>query len=108
MPDDGLDDDVGVHLVAGSAAGSAEHVVMYPIDIVKTRLQSLKNVPYKSTTDALWTMVKEGGFKSTLRGLSVPLIGSGPAHAVYFSSYELTKQAATVHLNGGHSKKNSR
>jgi hypothetical protein len=27
------------HLVAGAAAGAAEHVVMFPVDSVKTRMQ---------------------------------------------------------------------
>ncbi len=27
------------HLVAGAAAGAAEHVLMFPIDSVKTRMQ---------------------------------------------------------------------
>ena len=45
MPADGLEDSSTAaqtfmaHAVAGSAAGMAETVVMYPVDTIKTRLQ---------------------------------------------------------------------
>jgi len=57
LVDEGIDrnnttsmNDVRVHLMAGAAAGIMEHCVMYPVDSVKTRMQSLRpdsNAVYK-------------------------------------------------------------
>lgn len=86
---------VTVHLAAGAMAGVMEHCVMYPVDCVKTRMQSLRphpNAVYKSIGDALTTMVKKEGLFTPLRGMNVVAIGAGPAHALYFSTYEATKK----------------
>lgn len=86
---------VTVHLAAGAMAGVMEHCVMYPVDCVKTRMQSLRphpNAIYRNIGDALTTMVKREGLFTPLRGMNVVAIGAGPAHALYFSTYEATKK----------------
>ena len=35
------------------------------------------------------------------------IVGAGPAHAMYFASYEWNKDKLTKYFNGGKSKKNS-
>ncbi len=82
------EDPVMVHLVAGTAAGVAEHVLMYPLDSVKTRLQSLAYDQHR-TISRTWTgLVQEG---AAMRGVWAPLVGAGPAHALYFAAYEAVK-----------------
>jgi len=83
---------LGIHMVAGSFAGVVEHSAMYPIDSVKTQMQSLKNVPYRGLGNAIDTMVRANGVRSMFRGMGAMLSGAGPAHALYFGSYETIKK----------------
>lgn len=92
-------DGVGVagNMMAGAAAGTAEHLVMYPIDSVKTRMQALKceRKLAKGIFSNVAAMMKEEGALRPMRGATVVISGAGPAHALYFSSYEHVKK----HLN---------
>lgn len=66
-------------LVAGAAAGFIVDVSLYPIDTVKSRLQSAQGFK------------KAGGFKNVYRGIQPVLLGSMPASALFFISYEKVK-----------------
>ncbi|XP_022662076.1 mitoferrin-2-like isoform X2 [Varroa jacobsoni] len=84
-----------VHMLAGAAAGIMEHCVMYPLDSVKTRLQSLRpsaGARYTGVMDGLYKMVRHEGMLRPVRGMSAVVMGSGPAHALYFSTYEKLKR----------------
>lgn len=78
-------------LLAGGVAGVMEHVVMYPVDTVKTRMQSLSHAT-TTISGVLKEMIKQEGIFRPFRGASAVVIGAGPAHALYFSSYEFTKE----------------
>lgn len=83
-----------VHLMAGAFAGLAEHCVMFPLDSVKTRLQSLCPCPENkcpTPIHGIATMVKREGWKRPLRGVNAVAAGSIPAHALYFTIYEKMK-----------------
>jgi len=98
-------DDVRVHLMAGAAAGIMEHCVMYPVDSVKTRMQSLRpeaNAVYKNITDAFQKITKSEGLFRPMRGINIVMLGSGPAHACYFTTYEIMKKMLGNNGNGGH------
>lgn len=85
---------VTVHLAAGALAGVMEHCVMYPVDCVKTRMQSLRpppNARYRNICHAMTSMMKKEGLLTPTRGMSIVALGAGPAHALYFSTYEATK-----------------
>ncbi|KAI8044608.1 mitoferrin [Drosophila gunungcola] len=84
---------VGVNMTAGAIAGVLEHVVMYPLDSVKTRMQSLS--PPTQNMNILSTfrnMVTREGFLRPIRGASAVVLGAGPAHSLYFAAYEMTKE----------------
>ncbi|TNN37006.1 Mitoferrin-2 [Liparis tanakae] len=84
----------GTHMLAGSVAGIMEHCVMYPIDCVKTRMQSLHPEPgarYRNVMDALRQIVRTEGVWRPIRGVNVLAVGAGPAHALYFACYEKIK-----------------
>ncbi|MCJ1461857.1 Fe(2+) transporter [Pseudocyphellaria aurata] len=84
------------NMLAGAFAGIAEHTVMYPVDLLKTRLQIINPSPggiYTSLTNAVSTITKIEGTTSLWRGISSVIVGAGPAHAVYFATYEAVKQA---------------
>ncbi|XP_058526005.1 mitoferrin-1 isoform X1 [Ochotona princeps] len=86
---------VSTHMTAGAMAGILEHSVMYPVDSVKTRMQSLNPDPkaqYTSIYGALRKIMRTEGFWRPLRGLNVMVMGAGPAHAMYFACYENMKR----------------
>ncbi|XP_074598425.1 mitoferrin-1-like isoform X2 [Brevipalpus obovatus] len=95
-----------VHMLAGAIAGIMEHSVMYPVDSVKTRMQSLYpggGVVYRTVPGALYKIIKNEGFKRPFRGISLMVGGAGPAHALYFSCYEKMKRVFSGTETGGRS-----
>lgn len=60
-------------------AGLVVDLTLYPIDTIKTRIQS-KNGFYGS-----------GGFKQIYKGLSAVAIGSVPGGAAFFFTYDTVK-----------------
>jgi asparaginyl-tRNA synthetase len=48
---------------------------------------------YTGISNAMVTISRVEGFRTLWRGLSSVIIGAGPAHAVYFASYEAVKQS---------------
>ncbi|KAI9032129.1 mitochondrial carrier [Hyaloraphidium curvatum] len=100
-PDDAEDDyeslpnaSVAVNMTAGALAGILEHSVMFPLDAVKTRMQVLNPSPqaiYSSMSNALSRILTTEGFMSLWRGVGSVVLGAGPAHAIYFATYEHCK-----------------
>jgi solute carrier family 25 iron transporter 28/37 len=85
-------DNIGEHMLAGAMAGISEHLVFFPIDTVKTRMQSLSPAHSGETVfSTLTKMVRQEGFLRPFRGAGAVVLGAGPAHAFYFSAYEFTK-----------------
>ncbi|KAK4759116.1 hypothetical protein SAY87_020417 [Trapa incisa] len=81
-------------MIAGSIAGSVEHMAMFPVDTVKTRMQAMGSCPIKSVgfRHALRSILKVDGVSGFYRGIGAMGLGAGPAHAVYFSVYEVCKE----------------
>jgi solute carrier family 25 (mitochondrial S-adenosylmethionine transporter), member 26 len=67
-------------LICGGIAGTTVDVALFPLDTIKTRLQS----PHG--------FVKAGGFRGIYKGLSAAAAGSAPGAALFFSTYEMSKQ----------------
>ncbi|XP_057474894.1 uncharacterized protein LOC130763001 isoform X1 [Actinidia eriantha] len=82
-------------MIAGSIAGSVEHMAMFPVDTIKTRMQALGSCPIKSVglRQALGSILKTEGPAGLYRGIGAMALGAGPSHAVYFSVYEFCKEA---------------
>ncbi|XP_062086662.1 uncharacterized protein LOC133792749 [Humulus lupulus] len=81
-------------MIAGSIAGSVEHMAMFPVDTVKTHMQALGSCPIKSVgvRQALKSILRSEGPIGLYRGIGAMGLGAGPAHAVYFSVYEICKE----------------
>ena len=69
-------------LVAGGMAGTSVDVALFPIDTLKTRLQSPQGFQ------------KAGGFKGIYNGLGAAAAGSAPGAALFFSTYEVRADSA--------------
>jgi solute carrier family 25 iron transporter 28/37 len=92
------------HMIAGAAAGILEHTIIYPVDVIKTRMQCLKpdpNARYTGILDAFVKIVKNEGIFRPVRGMGVVALGAGPAHALYFSCYEFIKNNFSRGLKPG-------
>ncbi|KAI3410805.1 uncharacterized protein J3R85_018402, partial [Psidium guajava] len=83
-------------MIAGSIAGSVEHMAMFPVDTVKTQMQAMGSCPVKSVpvgvAHSLRSILKSDGPMGLYRGIAAMGLGAGPAHAVYFSVYEVCKK----------------
>ncbi|XP_057259076.1 mitoferrin-2-like [Pezoporus wallicus] len=95
---------VSTHMLAGAVAGVMEHCVMYPVDCVKTRMQSLRPEPaarYRNVLEALWRIARTEGVWRPMRGLNITATGAGPAHALYFACYEKLKKTLSDVIHAG-------
>lgn len=70
---------------AGGVAGLVVDIVLFPIDTVKTRLQSERG---------FW---KSGGFRGVYNGLAPAAVGSVPSAALFFCTYESVKRLLLDH-----------
>lgn len=84
-------------LLAGAFAGIIEHSIMFPIDAIKTRMQApcvtfdaRNKPPINMIAYISRIFTTEGGF-ALWKGVQSVILGAGPAHAVYFATYELCK-----------------
>ena len=75
-------------LIAGGFAGFAVDVSLYPLDTIKTRMQSTEG------------FLKSGGFRGIFKGLGPAALGSFPGAALFFATYETSKigQGPIYHL----------
>eukprot|EP01064_Diplonema_japonicum_P024734 TRINITY_DN3540_c1_g1_i2.p1 TRINITY_DN3540_c1_g1~~TRINITY_DN3540_c1_g1_i2.p1 ORF type:complete len:313 (+),score=45.23 TRINITY_DN3540_c1_g1_i2:47-940(+) len=87
-------------MVAGSVAGMSEHIVMYPMDTIKTKLMS-RNVgwKYSGATHCAKKIIKNEGFRGMYRGLGPAFASAVPAHAALFSSYEFVKKGSEPYVS---------
>ncbi|CAH8594233.1 unnamed protein product [Heterobilharzia americana] len=94
------------HMLAGACAGVMEHIVMYPVDSVKTRMQCLRPVGggnHPGLLTGLYRLVLQEGISRTLKGSGAVIWGAGPAHAAYFGCYEKMKSyLATAPVGSTH------
>ncbi|KPA77789.1 putative mitochondrial mitochondrial ornithine transporter 1-like protein [Leptomonas pyrrhocoris] len=79
--------DVLTHLMAGTLAGMTGVLVDYPLDTIKTRMQT--RCPNTGGSYALCAtrLYQQGGINAFYRGLSVPFVAQGAEAAIIFSVY---------------------
>ncbi|CEJ90994.1 Putative Mitochondrial 2-oxoglutarate/2-oxoadipate transporter-like protein [[Torrubiella] hemipterigena] len=76
---------------AGAIAGVSEILVMYPLDVVKTRVQ-LQTAPagsadaYNGMLDCFRKIIKTEGFSRLYRGISAPILMEAPKRATKFAA----------------------
>lgn len=81
-------------LIAGAFAGIMEHSVMFPIDALKTRIQSAHTKSISTNMVAQITKISSAeGTMALWKGVQSVILGAGPAHAVYFGTYEFCKSS---------------
>jgi solute carrier family 25 iron transporter 28/37 len=103
------------HMIAGGMAGLIEHGFMFPVDTIKTRMQSAipttivtqssSSSSVHATTTTTTTKapgmiqvlktIRSEGYIRLYSGLSAVLSGAIPSHALYFATYEFAKDCLT-------------
>ncbi|KDQ50522.1 hypothetical protein JAAARDRAFT_41984 [Jaapia argillacea MUCL 33604] len=71
-------------LIAGGMAGTAVDLLFFPIDTIKTRLQSAQG------------FARAGGLSGIYRGVGSVIVGSAPGAAVFFATYDTLKQTLPI------------
>ena len=78
----------GYRFFLGSIAGAIGAFAVYPIDLVKTRMQNQRSksyvgeVMYRNSWDCFKKVVRHEGFLGLYKGLTVQLIGVAPEKAI--------------------------
>ncbi|KAL8371092.1 hypothetical protein RB595_001107 [Gaeumannomyces hyphopodioides] len=76
---------------AGAVAGVSEILVMYPLDVVKTRIQLQTGTgggadAYNGTLDCFRKIIKNEGVSRLYRGISAPILMEAPKRATKFAA----------------------
>lgn len=90
------------HLIAGTTAGLATTSVLYPLELIKMRMQVFqKETGYSTTFQSLRSVLKMEGTSGLYRGMTPALVASSGSWGGYFYFYELSKKRKLGLLNGG-------
>lgn len=88
-----------VHMLAGSIAGISEHVMILPVDNLKTHIQT-KSPDIKTA----YREIRTSGLSNFFRGSAIIAMGCIPSHAFFFLNYEIFKkylnQETTIDIFG--------
>lgn len=71
-------------LMAGGTAGAVSWIVIYPIDVIKSRMQ-IDDSKYKNSMDCLRKSVSKEGFGFLYRGLTPTILRAFPVNAATFA-----------------------
>lgn len=76
--------------LAGAVAGISEIMVMYPLDLVKTRIQlqvgSGANAEYNGIVDCFAKIIRQEGISTLYRGITAPILMEAPKRATKFAA----------------------
>jgi solute carrier family 25 (mitochondrial carnitine/acylcarnitine transporter), member 20/29 len=77
-------------LLAGGLAGVASWLSTFPLDVMKTRMQSTsrRDTAYRSTLSTLAHCYREGGPRVLFAGLTPTLVRAVPVNMVTFATFE--------------------
>ncbi|KAF6839206.1 mitochondrial s-adenosylmethionine transporter [Colletotrichum plurivorum] len=78
-------------LLAGALAGTTVDLSLFPLDTLKTRLQSSAG------------FFPSGGFNGIYRGIGSAIVGSAPGAAFFFCTYEASKSVIAARLSSSSS-----
>lgn len=83
---------IGEKFLAGACAGLISQTLVYPLEILKTRLALSVTGEYKSVSDVLWTILREGGVRGLYRGLTPSLLGIVPYAGIDLMVFNTLKE----------------
>ncbi|CCG23138.1 mitochondrial carrier protein [Candida orthopsilosis Co 90-125] len=81
----------------GSIAGCIGATAVYPIDLVKTRMQAQKHKAlYDNSLDCFKKILRKEGFKGLYSGLAAQLVGVAPEKAIKLTVNDLVRKIGTA------------
>lgn len=92
---------------AGGWAGSITWAMVYPVDVIKTRIQTASlTTPWSELR--MWRVARDilqtgGGVRSLFRGLGITLLRAFPVNGTIFPVYEFTLQQVMAYDTPGNS-----
>ncbi|KAF8534755.1 mitochondrial carrier domain-containing protein [Trichophaea hybrida] len=91
MSDKNIPIPFSVTFAGGAIAGISEILTMYPLDVVKTRVQlqdhtAVGNDRYNGMVDCFKKIIKHEGFSRLYRGISAPILMEAPKRATKFAA----------------------
>jgi solute carrier family 25 folate transporter 32 len=89
------------HALCGFVAGTNSTAVLYPLELVKARLQSAHWAEYTSTPAAFRTIVRKDGVRELYRGFTFGLFANSAAWGLYFFGYNSLKNWRRGHCVDG-------
>lgn len=99
-PEYGVCPSLYVMLLAGGLAGVISWVVNFPIDTVKSILQSdnLRNPVYRSSWHCFTSVTQDKGFRVLWKGFTPAIFRAFPLNAVTLCTYDWTQQRMKLSL----------
>jgi solute carrier family 25 (mitochondrial aspartate/glutamate transporter), member 12/13 len=94
----------GYRFTLGSLAGATGAFAVYPIDLVKTRMQNQRSTSYvgelmyKNSFDCFKKVIRHEGVLGLYRGLLVQLLGVAPEKAIKLTVNDLIRDKFAQHL----------
>ncbi|KAK7526743.1 calcium-binding mitochondrial carrier protein-like protein Aralar1 [Phyllosticta citricarpa] len=93
------------HFALGSLAGAFGAFMVYPIDLVKTRMQNQRgqrvgNVLYKNSIDCFQKVIKNEGVRGLYSGVLPQLVGVAPEKAIKLTVNDLVRGKFTDKKTG--------
>ena len=84
------------HFALGSLAGAFGALMVYPIDLVKTRMQNQRSsrvgeTLYKNSWDCAKKVVRNEGFRGLYSGVLPQLVGVAPEKAIKLTVNDLVR-----------------
>ncbi len=79
-------------MAAGALAGATSQVIIYPLELVKTRLAVCPTGTYKGIIDCARKVLKYEGMRSFYRGLLPSMMGILPYAGVDITVFEMLKE----------------
>ena len=79
-------------MLSGSVGGMSYWTCCYPLDLIKSRIQSRSNVSAKILPN-IRSLYAEGGYRAFFKGYGISMLRSIPSAAATFTVYELAIKA---------------
>lgn len=76
-------------LISGSLAGSLSQSIIYPLEVIKTRLCLRTTGQYRGIVDAMRKIYRIEGYRTFYRGFCVNLVGILPYSGIDLTVYEV-------------------
>ncbi|KAH8664005.1 mitochondrial carrier domain-containing protein [Xylariales sp. PMI_506] len=95
----------GYHFLLGSVAGAFGAFMVYPIDLVKTRMQNQRGANpgqrlYNNSIDCFRKVIANEGFRGLYSGVLPQLVGVAPEKAIKLTVNDLVRNAFTDKKTG--------